>query len=89
MSKRVTCQLHGQQETAFVCVHIADAPGKRIGFWWYAEEEVGYEAHCDACEKISVELSEQAWEAYDRKVARDLCLACYRKAAELNGVALD
>lgn len=91
MEKVIDCAIHGRQEIAFACTHIAHGllDGTTPGFIIEPEGDDPLPmAFCDACEAMADELggiwSEEASNLADWKM---LCAACYNEAKGLAVVA--
>lgn len=82
----VNCADHGTVDATFVCVHVqmSLSDGRATGFRWHIDEGGNFQAVCDACES----MDEQTWAATASSIGRALCVDCFRKAAELNGVVI-
>lgn len=82
----VICAEHGSGRATYVCVHVQRSlgDGTPTGFQWHIDEGGDFQAVCDACEG----MDEQTWAATASSLGRALCVDCFRKAAEINGVAI-
>jgi hypothetical protein len=87
----IDCSIHGQQEIAFACTHIAHGllDGSTPGFVVAPEgNEPPPMAWCDACE-VMVDRLGGDWgvEAFERADWKMLCAECYSEAKGLAVVA--
>ena len=58
MSGTVSCNIHGDQQEAFVCKHILLTLKDKTprGFIWTVDEESGYQAFCESCDESAVDI---------------------------------
>jgi hypothetical protein len=86
MNKRVACDEHGEDLATYVCVHVLDSlqDKKPRGFLWSLDDDDDYSAICQECN----DMSDEEWEQKSSDLLRVLCLGCFKKAAELNGVRI-
>ena len=82
--QKVECAKHGQQHFALTCVHVAMAidSGKKVGFYWGDETDLGRpDAWCAACEK-KVQENGGVWsdELFKQADFKFLCVKCWDEA---------
>ena len=91
MEEVIDCGIHGRQQIAFTCTHIAHGllDGTTPGFVIAPDgDEALPMAWCDLCEVMVVELGGN-WseEASERAEWKMLCAGCYTEAKGLAVVA--
>lgn len=84
----IVCELHGEQDETFVCIHLAESleSGLKVGFY-YASEPRG-DAWCGACEEVRLKESDTGdWNESSEAFADItlICGKCYDKVKTLNG----
>ena len=82
------CNVHGPQQTTFVCTHILDGlrEGKRVGFHTAVEPDNHRpDAWCDECERRFQEADGE-WEGEPEAKAqiKIFCGLCYGRAKTLH-----
>jgi len=87
LSDTIHCDVHGDSACSFVCAHILQTleDGEPRGFNWSQDEDGEFQATCDACRS----LSDDEWEVEAPRVIKLICLGCYRRAADVNGVTIE
>ncbi len=81
---KVQCDLHGEQDIAFVCNHLA-AESHALGFHHSEESDSFYpDAWCDNCETIRV--THDGWNDESESLVsiKLVCVTCYRKTRARN-----
>ncbi len=85
---KIQCNVHGEQETAFVCQHIAASleTRSRVGFCWSAEDDSSRpDAWCIECnERVKKTNWEWTGEAAEHLGVKLLCGKCYDEAKNFN-----
>lgn len=84
---KVECKVHGEQEEAFACQHIANSllTGVPVGFFWPEESNQKHpDAWCQQCEDARVEAGGD-WTPEVEKLlsVKLLCGACYEYAKSI------
>lgn len=84
----IQCTLHGVQDEAFVCQHIAESLHARtpVGFFWSADDPSRRpDAWCSACnDRVAKTGGEWTGEALAQLGAKLLCGLCYDEARSIN-----
>src|ERR1700742_5104249 len=85
--QKIVCDLHGLQEQAFVCQHIAQSlhTGVPVGFHWSAQQTgLHPDAWCSSCEKARVDAGGKWTSEVERTLGvKLLCGACYDYAKSI------
>jgi hypothetical protein len=86
VSDLIRCEEHGEQRATFACVHILESlrDGEPRGFLW-SFDDGDHQAVCDACRAIP----DAEWEATAGNTIRLICFGCFKRAAAINGVAVE
>jgi hypothetical protein len=86
-SKTISCSVHGWQEQAFVCQHIAHtlSIGIPVGFHWSSEQtDARPDAWCSACEEARLEAGGDWTAEVEKKLGVKLiCGMCYDYAKSI------
>ena len=87
MSEIVTCDIHGEQGLALVCVHSLQSmnDGIRRGLYWSIDEEGDVNAYCDECAQYLADNDDE-WpeDAVDFIQGKVLCLVCFERLKQIN-----
>ncbi len=85
----VTCEGHGEQPPAFVCIHLAESQpdDPSIGFNWNCEGG-DLLANCDACEKHA-DAEGFLSDAFFEENFAVICRSCFVEMAAVNGVTVE
>jgi len=86
-SQKIVCHVHGLQEQAFVCQHIAQSLHTEIpvGFHWSSQQtDRRPDAWCSACENARLEAGGDWTPEVEGKLGvKLLCGACYDYAKSI------
>lgn len=83
MSETVECGRHGEQETTFVCQHLARSleTHEKVGFFYSGPVKERSDAWCLKCEEVRVREGGESGDWNERSEAFAgitlLCAACY------------
>jgi hypothetical protein len=85
---KIQCAIHGWQEEAFACQHIAESlhTGVPVGFHWTRDHTVARpDAWCSACERARLDAGGD-WTPEVEKLlgVKLLCGACYDYAKSIS-----
>lgn len=87
LPEKVLCAIHGEQDEAFVCQHIANSlhTGIPVGFFWSAESTQRHpDAWCEECEKARLAAGGDWIPEVERLLGiKLLCGSCYEYAKSI------
>lgn len=89
-TRKIDCSMHGSQDTAFVCQHLAGCleDGEPCGFYYPPEDDSPRpDAWCDACNDF-LEREDWEWtdEAEEFASVKLLCGQCYDLIRNINQI---
>jgi len=86
-SRKVECNVHGVQDEAFVCQHIAETlhTGVPVGFFWSEESaSLHPDAWCAFCEDARIQAGGDWTDEVEKILSiKLLCGACYDHAKNI------
>ena len=88
MTEKLTCEKHGEQNEAIICIHLVNTltDRKPRGFIWSRDDDGSINAYCIGCKDMVDRAGGEWTEALQDKAGLAIaCEACIMPLFELNG----